>query len=482
MIDTQAIKNKILDLAMRGQLTEQIKDDGTAEELYQQIVDHKKRLISSGAIKKDKISKSEKKDNAELALPHNWKYVLFSTIITLQSGQDLKPEDYNSQGNGIPYLTGASNFDVNGNLIINRWTDHPKSIAVEGDLLLSCKGTVGKIAILTIDKVHIARQFMAIRTYDIDVQFAAYFIQSVIEGIKTASKGLIPGIERNDILQLKMPLPPLPEQKRIVEIIRQSFSILDTIDELQLQYEDNLTVLKSKLIDAAIQGKLTEQLPEDGTAEELCYQIRCKKNQLVAQGVINKEKPLPDISEEEIPFEIPNNWKWIRLGDYCQKITDYVASGSFASLHENVRSLKTPDYAIMVKTADFSNGFTTNLTYTDKHGYDFLKNSNLFGGELILSNVGSIGKCFIVPKLDSKMTLAPNAVMVRAVDEESKDFLYYFFSSNQGFKELDAISTGVAIKKFNKTELKKILVPIPPIAEQKRIVKKLEEVLMMCDG
>ncbi len=230
-----------------------------------------------------------------------------------------------------------------------------------------------------------------------------------------------------------------------------------------------------------MRGQLTEQLPEDGTAEKLFLQIQTKKHSLIKDGIIKKEKPLLEVSEDEIPYELPNNWIWVRMGDYCQKITDQVASGSFASLRENVHSLKSPSYAIMVKTADFANGFSKNLTYTDKHGYDFLNNSNLFGGELILSNVGSVGKCFIVPELPYKMTLAPNAVMVRLVEESGKDYLYFFLTSSQGFNELDAISTGVAVKKFNKTELKKILIPIPPLAEQNRIVEKIKQLFSILD-
>ncbi len=239
--------------------------------------------------------------------------------------------------------------------------------------------------------------------------------------------------------------------------------------------------LRNKILDLAISGKLTEQLPEDGNAEDLYAQIQEEKARLIAEGKIKKEKPLPPINEDEIPFEIPENWEWVRLGNYCQKVTDQVASGSFASLRENVNSLKTKDYALMVKTADFANGFTENLTYTDKHGYEFLNNSNLFGGELILSNIGSIGKCFIVPKLEIKMTLAPNSIMLKLTSDELRDYLYYFLLSSQGFMELEGISTGVAVKKFNKTDLKGILIPIPPLAEQKRIVSAVEDAFAVID-
>ena len=239
--------------------------------------------------------------------------------------------------------------------------------------------------------------------------------------------------------------------------------------------------LKASILQLAIQGKLVEQRAEEGTTEALYQQIQQKKQRLIMAGTIKKEKPLPEIAEDEIPFDIPASWRWIRLGDYAQKITDQVASGSFAALRQNVPSLKEPDYAIMVKTADFANGFTRNLTYTTQHGYEFLENSNLFGGELVLSNIGSIGKCFIVPHLQTKMTLAPNAVMIRLVDEDLRDYLYYFIHSAQGYQALLSITSGTAMKKFNKTDLKTVLVPVPPLAEQKRIVAKIEELLPYID-
>ena len=235
--------------------------------------------------------------------------------------------------------------------------------------------------------------------------------------------------------------------------------------------------LKGSILQLAIQGKLVNQESSEGKAVSLIQEIKKKKQSLIKQGIIKKEKELSPIAEDEIPFDIPETWEWVRLGDYAEKVTDYVASGSFASLRENAPSLKTEDYAILVKIADFSNNFTQNLTYTTKHGYEFLNNSNLFGGELVLSNIGSIGKVFIVPKLNRKMTLAPNSVMVRLADDQLRDYLYHFLLSPLGYEELIAITSGTAMKKFNKTDLKTILIPIPPLEEQKRIVAKIEELM-----
>jgi len=116
---------------------------------------------------------------------------------------------------------------------------------------------------------------------------------------------------------------------------------------------------------------------------------------------------------EERPYPILENWCWANLGAYIDFATDYVANGSFASLKANVQIYKEEKYALMVKTADFANGFSKSLTYTDKHGYDYLDKSALHGGELILSNIGSIGKVFRVPFLNRPMTLASNSIMIK---------------------------------------------------------------------
>ena len=180
--------------------------------------------------------------------------------------------------------------------------------------------------------------------------------------------------------------------------------------------------------------------------------------------------------DEEIPFEIPQGWEWCRVNEVATSVTDFVASGSFASLRENVKYYSTKEYALLVRTKDLSCNFSKDLVYTDKHGYDFLSNSNLFGGELILPNIGaSIGKVFTVPNLNMPMTLAPNSVMIRLDDECTKSWLYNVFSSPFGYDTLWSISSSTAQGKFNKTDFRKVLVPIPPIEEQNRIVTKIKE-------
>ena len=228
----QSVKSKILDLAIRGKLVPQDPNDEPASVLLERIRAEKEELIKQGKIKRDKkesvIFKGD--DNSYYQdLPKMWELVNFKDCATLISGRDLNKNEYNAESIGIPYITGASNF-INGNILINRWTTVPKTISEVNDILITCKGTVGELAINKYGNIHIARQIMAIRIYkNINLEYIKFFLESIVMEIKKTANGLIPGISRDDILSLNIPLPPLSEQKRIVEAIEKIFAVLDDI-------------------------------------------------------------------------------------------------------------------------------------------------------------------------------------------------------------------------------------------------------------
>ena len=166
-----------------------------------------------------------------------------------------------------------------------------------------------------------------------------------------------------------------------------------------------------------------------------------------------------------------------KMRTVCNRITDFVASGSFASLKENVKYYDDPNYAILVKTADFANNFSKSLTYIDEHAYNFLHNSNLYGGELILPNIGaSIGKAFIVPKLDKKMSLAPNSIMVEPCQRYKTEYLYYYFLSEYGQEKLYSLITATAMPKFNKTQLKDVEIISPSLELQNKFADFVQQI------
>lgn len=170
---------------------------------------------------------------------------------------------------------------------------------------------------------------------------------------------------------------------------------------------------------------------------------------------------------------------WATLGEIAE-VTDYVANGSFASLRENVTYRRNPDYAVLIRTVDFSTRFDREqMIYIDEKAYNFLGKSKLFGGEIIINNIGAgVGNSFLCPDLGIKMSLAPNAVVLKTSNNK---FYYYWLNSKHGKNALSKIISKSAMPKFNKTGLRSILVPVPPISEQTRIVNILDRFDKLCN-
>ena len=240
----EVIKKSILQEAIQGRLVPQIIEEGTAQELVEQIQLEKQNLVKEGKLKKsaltdsfiykgddnkyfEKNGKIEKDITNEIPfeIPDTWAWSRLSNLVILLSGRDLEPSQYNSVSNGVPYMTGASNFR-NGNLIKNRWTETPIVISILGDLLITCKGTIGEMSFNTIGDIHIARQIMALRSSFVNLKYIQYYLSANIQELQKQANSMIPGISRDTLLNALVPLPPLIEQARIVSKIKQLASIM----------------------------------------------------------------------------------------------------------------------------------------------------------------------------------------------------------------------------------------------------------------
>ena len=273
-------------------------------------------------------------------IPQGWEWCRLRDVIQLLSGRDLEPSMYNSSQKGIPYITGASNFN-NENLIVNRWTQTPVTVSEEGDLLITCKGTIGTMAFNNIGSIHIARQIMAIHSKDVDLHYLKLYFELNIGTLESQANSMIPGISREVVLNSLVPIPPLQEQIKIVEKNNSLIPLVSKYSFAQGKLNLLNNVIKNKLektiLQEAIKGKLVPQLAEEGTAQELLEQIKTEKQKLVKEGKLKKSalndsvifhgddnkyyeqigKKCLDITDE-IPFVIPETWQWVRIRDIFQ--------------------------------------------------------------------------------------------------------------------------------------------------------------------
>ena len=469
----EQLKASILQYAIQGKLVEQRPEEGTGEELYRQIQAEKQRLIKEGKIKKEKALPEIAEDEIPFDLPDSWKWVRLNAVIVLLSGSDLTPNKYNNSCKGIPYITGASNIEGE-KLVINRWTEYPNNIAHNGDLLLTCKGTVGKTTILNEPEVHIARQLMAITAIELNLKYLKYFVESHVDVLKAKAKSLIPGIERDNVLKLLLPLPPLAEQHRIVAKIEELLPYVDRyaaayekLEQFNAKFPEDM---KKSILQYAIQGKLVEQRPEEGTGKELYRQIQEEKKRLIKEGTIKKEKPLAEIAEDEIPFDIPENWKWVQLGNLAS-INGGFAFKSTNYTTEGVRVIRISDF----NETGFVNDKIVRYPYDDSLSQYVLDVKNI----LLCMTGGTVGKSLFITKLDEKMVVNQRVATIK-VESVLPEYVYQVI--------LAPITQKVIQDGKNSTNdnismdtIKSFLIPLPPLAEQKRIVAKLEEILPLCE-
>ena len=465
MIDTQAIRSKILDVAMRGQLTEQHAEDGTAEELYQQIQIEKQSLIDGGQIKKEKPLPDITAEMVPFTIPQSWKWVYLGELFQHNTGKALNASD--TQGQLLEYITTSNlywdHFELD-ELKTMPFTESEieKCTVKKGDLLVCEGGDIGRSAIWPYDyDMRIQNHIHRLRKYSDSVctEFYYYLLWLYKQTGRINGIGIgLQGFSSKRVHSLVVPLVPYNEAIRVVEIIKQAFSDLDVVDELQEQYTDNLSSLKNKLIDSAIQGKLTEQLPEDGTAEELYQQIQREKQELVRAGKIKKDKPLPEITEEEIPFDIPDNWKMCRLGS----VITLVSGTDYKPEEYNDENRGTP-YITGASNLLPGGVLINRWTETPR----CIANT----GDVLLvckgSGYGKVAMCDV-----EEAHIARQIMAVKKTDLLNMRYILYFLTAN--FAYLKGKGQGL-IPGVDRNSVLSMIFPLPPLKEQNRIVDKLDE-------
>ena len=477
----QELKNSILQLAIQGKLVPQIAEEGTGEELYQQIQAEKQKLIKEGKIKKEKPLPPISEDEIPFEIPESWKWVHLNQIAESSLGKTL--DKAKNTGELCPYLCSINVYWDNISLEKvkeAKFTDQDKQKyrLQRGDLLICEGGDIGRAAVWESDEeMYYQNALHRVRFYS---GLSPYYFKLIIKYYKGSgiineySKGMtIKHLVQNSLYAMWMPLPPLAEQKRIVAKIEELFREVDRYGEswekLQKLNEKFPEDMKKSLLQYAIQGKLVEQRPEEGTAEELYQQIQAEKQSLIKAGKIRKEKQLPEITEDEIPFEIPESWKWVRFQNITQSIGD--------GLHG------TPVFSGCQTSFPFINGnnledkkiiIRSDTKFVDKVEYEKYCIS-LSSRALLLSINGTIGN--IAYYNDETIVLGKSACYIDPLTPVMREYVELFLRTKYFLDYSSSKATKTTISNLGLTAIRNCPVPIPPLAEQKRIVAKLEELI-----
>lgn len=462
----QELKNSILQLAIQGKLVEQRPEEGTAEELFKKIQEEKQRLIAEKKIKKEKPLPEITEDEKPFEIPESWMWVRVGSCGSWGSGATPSRTNSEYYGGTIPWLKTG---DLNDG-IITEIPEYITELALEktsvrlnpiGSVLMAMYGaTIGKLGILGIEATTNQACCACIPYEGIYNKFLFYFLMaSRTAFIKMGEGGAQPNISKEKIVNALFPLPPLSEQKQIVAKIEELLPYIDRYEQAWNKLEQFNSRfpedMKKSLLQYAIQGKLVEQRPEEGTAEELFTQIQKEKQRLIAEKKIKKEKSLPEITDDEKPFDIPESWKWVRIGE----IFGLQAGKNITS--SNIYEEKSEQNPYLCFGGNGVRGFVANY--------------NREGHFTLIGRQGAL--CGNVNLAEGRFYATEHAVVVDHYNMTNVLWCGWFLKA----LNLNQYATATAQPGLAVANIVKVLIPLPPLEEQKRIVEKLEQLLPLCE-
>lgn len=477
----EQLKLSILQSAFQGKLTGECLPNETADDLYQQIQSEKQRLISEKKIKKEKSLPEISADEIPFDIPDNWRWCYVGDLFLHNTG---KAQNSSGSTNGT-----IRKFITTSNLYWGEFdftkvkempftdTELERCTAKKGDLLVCEGGDCGRSAVWDYDEeVCIQNHVHRLRPYrDVNIYYFYYLFYLYKNTGRLRGRGVaIQGLSNEAIHKVVLPLAPLEEQHRIVAKIEELLPYVDCyaaayekLEQFNAKFPEDM---KKSVLQYAIQGKLVEQRLEEGTGAELYKQMQAEKQRLIKEKKIKKEKTLVEITDDEIPFDIPETWIWIRVGDV----------GSWGSGATPPRT--NPAYyggsIPWLKTGDLNDGFIKEVP-------EFITELALEKTSVRLNPVGSvlmamygatIGKLGIleIPVTTNQACCAciPYAGMY------NKYLFYYLMSMRQTYI---GMAEGGAQPNISKEKIVNSILPLPPLEEQHRIVAKLEEILPLCE-
>ena len=482
----QQLRNSILQMAIEGKLTRQLPEDGNAAELLKKIKAEKAKLIKEKKIKKEKPLPEIREDEVPFEIPDNWCWVRLGNLVSVLGDGIHGTPEYDVDGEY--YFVNGNNLS-NGRIVFKgatkkvsyaEYVKYAKELNSK-TILVSINGTIGNVAFYDGEKVVLGKSACYFnllnyleKRYLYRTLKTDYFIKYAVSN---ATGSTIKNVSLKVMKEWIVPLPPLGEQMRIVARLEEILPLVDAYEkaynELQELNKTFPVKLKNSLLQMAIEGKLVEQRPEDGNAADLLKKIKAEKARLIKEKKLKKEKPLPPIAEDEIPFEVPENWRWVRLNDiynfidYRGKTPNKISSGVVLITASNIRKgyldFSKKDY---ISVGEYNTRLSRGITQK---------------GDLLFTTEAPIGNVCI--NTVETVSCGQRVITFQQYDKNSIiNCLYNHFILSPFFQsQINENATGTTAKGIKAAILKLLLIPLPPLAAQKRIVDRLEQLLPLCD-
>ena len=464
--DAQALREKILDLAMRGKLVPQDPNDEPASVLLEKIKAEKEQLIKDKKIKKSKPLAPITDDERPFDIPDSWEWVRLGDVNTYNS-ESVHPDrtpDKTFELYSVPIFPTRKPEIIKGEEIRSN-----KQAVETGDVLL-CKinpriNRVWKVSNFTDNENIASTEWIVVRQREITTEYLRYslmapYFRNLLQSNVSGVGGSLTRAKPREVRNYVLPIPPLSEQSRIAAKIAQLFALLRKVEASIQQYTKLQDLLKSKVLDLAMHGKLVEQDPHDEPASVLLEKIKAEKEQLVKEGKIKKSKPLPPITDDEKPFDIPDSWEWVRLGDVVFNYDDQRIPVSLATRRKKE---KIYDYY----------GASGKIDKIDN--YIFSKSLLLIsedGANLLARNKPI---AFIAT---DKYWVNNHAHVMDSIDVNLLKYISLYIN----YQKINQYISGSAQPKLNQQNLNKIPIPVSPEGIQKKIINKINSIFVLLNG
>lgn len=495
MLLAEDLKKAVLQAALQGKLTTQLESDSDVDDLIAKFKSEKKVLAQKKNARTDKDFGNIEEDEVEFDIPESWRWVRLGDIGVYKKGpfgsaitkSMFVPKSSNAvkvyeQKNAIQKDASLGEYYISKEYYENKMSGFRVD---SGDIIVSCAGTIGETYIMpdNIELGIINQALMRMNIVEsINVEYFLYYFDHILKtNAKRSSNGsAIKNIPPFEVFKrMLLPVPPIEEQQRIVEKLDAILLQIDAYGEAEKELELLQSVfpddIRKSILQYAMRGKLVEQCPEEGSGEELYQQIQEKKKVLIKDGIIRKEKTLAEISEDEIPFSIPDTWKWIRLRDVCTKIVD--------GDHNPPAGVNKATEWLMLSAQNINNNKIVDIDRVRYLSKELFEKENLRTraqkGDIFFTIVGTLGRSCV---FDGSLNVTfQRSVSVISTEIYNK-YLKYALDAPYIQQYMIVNATGTAQKGFYLNQVENLIIPLPPLKEQERIVNRLESIMSIIDG